>query len=166
MPEADPAIHYRRPIEADYDRIVAVLDPWWSGRTADAALPRFWLQHFTGSSWLGEDDAGDLAGFIVGFLSPDHADEAYCHLVGTNPNLRRRGIGSELYARFFADARAGGRTSVVALAWPGNRPAIDFHRALGFEPISGPGTQNLYGIPASPAYEQDRDDRAILVRQL
>jgi ribosomal protein S18 acetylase RimI-like enzyme len=164
MPDPDPARRYRRPTEADYERIVAVLDPWWSGRLADADLPRLWLRHFTGTSWLAEDADGELAGFLVGFLSPDHPDEAYCHLIGTNPNLRRRGIGSELYARFFADAAAAGRKRVVAVAWPGNRPAIDFHRALGFELVAEPGTQNLYGIPASPAYDQDREDRAILVR--
>ena len=161
-----PEIRYRRPTEADYRAIVTVVNDWWGGRPIDVLLPRLWLQHFTRTSWVGESDTGRLAGFLVGFLSPDRPAEAYCHLVAANPNLRRMGIGSELYERFFADGRAGGRTRVVAVTWPGNRVAIAFHRALGFEPEAGPGTQNLYGTPAYPAYDAEREDRTVLVRSL
>ena len=161
-----PEIRYRRPTEADYRAIVLVVNDWWGGRQMDVLLPRLWLQHFTSTSWLGETAGGHLAGFLIGFLSPDRPDEAYCHMVASNPNLRHNGIGSELYARFFADARAAGRTRVVAITWPGNRVSIAFHRALGFEPQAGPGTQNLYGTPAYPAYDHEREDRTVLVRGL
>jgi hypothetical protein len=53
---------------------------------------------------------------------------------------------------------------VVAITWPGNRPSLAFHKAMGFELDAGPGTQNLYGTPAYPGYDQDREDRAVLVR--
>jgi ribosomal protein S18 acetylase RimI-like enzyme len=160
----EPTIRYRRPSEADYPSIIGVLGEWWDGREVDALLPRLWLQHFTGTSWLAETEDGRLAGFLIGFLSPDRAAEASCHLIGVNPNLRHRGVGSELYERFFADARSGGRARVVAVAWPGNRAAIAFHRAIGFTLDTGPGTQNLYGTPAYPGYDFDREDRTVLVR--
>ena len=169
MPETEPSlapIRFRRPTEADYVPIVTVVDDWWGGRAMAELLPRLWLQHFTGTSWLAETDDGRLAGFLVGFLSPDHPDTAYCHMVATNPNLRGRGLGRQLYERFFADARADRRTRVVAITWPGNRPSLAFHRALGFELEQGPGTQNLYGTPAYPGYDQDREDRAVLVRRI
>jgi GNAT superfamily N-acetyltransferase len=159
-------IRYRRPIEADYVPIVRVVDDWWAGRHLDELLPRLWLQHFTGTSWLAESDDDALAGFLIGFLSPDQPDTAYCHLVATSPNRRREGIGRELYERFFADARAAGRSRVTAVTWPANRPSLAFHEALGFDLVTGPGTQNLYGTPAVPAYDFDREDRAVLVRRI
>ena len=166
-PSADlPPIQFRRPTEADYVPIVRVVDDWWGGPAMADLLPRLWLQQFTGTSWLAETEDGRLAGFLVGFLSPDHPDVAYCHMIATNPNLRGRGLGAELYARFFADARAGGRTRVVAITWPGNKVSLAFHAALGFRLETGPRTQNLYGTPAYPGYDQDREDRAVLVRTI
>lgn len=161
-----PDIRFRRPIEADYPAIVDVVDDWWGGRQLHQLLPRLWLQHFTGTSWLAETEDGRLAGFLVGFLSPDQPDVAYCHLVATNPNLRRTGLGRALYERFFADALEGGRRRVHAITWPANRASIAFHRALGFEIHVGPGSQNLYGTPAQANYDFEREDRAVLVREL
>jgi len=159
-------VTFRRPVETDYPAISAVIDDWWGGRQLDHLLPRLWLQHFTGTSWLAETGDGRLAGFLIGFLSPDHPDVAYCHLVATNPNLRRRGLGRALYERFFDDARAGGRRTVTAITWPANRSSVTFHRALGFVVQGGPQSQNLYGTPALAGYDFEREDRALLVRSL
>jgi ribosomal protein S18 acetylase RimI-like enzyme len=156
----------RRPTEADYPRITAVIDDWWGGRELDHLLPRLWLQHFTGTSWLAESDDGRLAGFLIGFLSPDQPEVAYCHLIATNPNLRRRGLGRALYEHFFEDATARGRRTVTAITWPANHGSIAFHRALGFVVQGGAGSQNLFGTPAQAGYDFDREDRAILVRAL
>ena len=157
-------VRFRRPTEADYPTIDRVIDDWWGGRKVDGLLPRLWLQHFTGTSWLAETEDGRLAGFLIGFHSPDLANVAYSRLIGTNPNLRMRGVGRALYERFFADARAAGRHEVRAITWPGNRASIAFHRALGFEVVADSGSQNLYGTPSQPAYDFDREDRTILVR--
>lgn len=165
-PLAPEGIAFRRPTEADYPGMVRVIDDWWGGRQMDHLLPRLWLQHFTGTSWLAETADGRLAGFLVGFHSPDQPDVAYCRLIATNPNVRKRGVGRALYERFFEDARRAGRHQVRAITWPGNRASIDFHRSLGFEVEAGPGSQNLYGTPARPGYDFDREDRAILVRNL
>ncbi len=163
----DPSgIRFRRPTEADYTPIIRVVDDWWGGRKMDVLLPRLWLQHFTGTSWLAEAEDGRLAGFLIGFHSPDQADVACCHMIATSPNLRQRGLGRGLYERFFADARAAGRRRVRAITWPGNRSSVAFHRALGFDVEAGPGSQNLYGTPAQPAYDFDREDRANMVREL
>ena len=160
------AVRFRRPTEADYPAISRVIDEWWGGRQLDHLLPRLWLQHFTGTSWLAEGEDGSLGGFLIGFLSPDHPDTAYCHLIAASPNLRREGLGRALYERFFDDARAAGRTRVTAITWPANKPSIAFHRALGFEIQAGPGSPTLYGTPAVAGYDFDREDRAILVRAI
>jgi ribosomal protein S18 acetylase RimI-like enzyme len=161
-----PGIRFRRPTEADYPAISKVVDDWWAGRKVDVLLPRLWLQHFTGTSWVAETDDGDLAGFLIGFLSPDRPDTAYCHLLATNPNLRGQGIGRALYEHFFEDARADGRTLVRAVTWPANRASLGFHRAMGFEVADGPGHQNLYGTPARAGYDFEREDRAELTRRI
>ena len=157
---------FRRPVETDHARLVEVVDEWWGGRRMHELLPRLWLQHFTGTSWIAEDAGGTLLGFLVGFMSPDHADEAYVHMIATNPNLRRRGLGRALHDRFAEDARAAGRTRIRAITWPGNRVSVDFHRRLGFQPDDGPGTVPIYGVPAHPDYDGDGQDRAVLVREL
>ena len=159
-------VAFRRPTEADYGTIQRVMDDWWGGRPISRLLPRLWLQHFTGTSWIAEDAAGRLAGFLIGFMSPDRPDTAYCHFIATNPNARRRGLGRALYERFFQDARAAGRKTVMAITWPANRVSLDFHRSMGFDIEAGEGTQNLYGTPARAGYDFDREDRAVLVRKL
>ena len=159
-------LRFRRPTETDHARIVGQVDDWWGGRRLHDILPRLWFQHFTGTSWVVEDGDGRLAGFLVGFVSPDHPADAYIHMVGTSPNHRRSGLGRALYERFFEDVKGRGARRVSAITWPGNRVSVGFHRAMGFEPATGPGTQNLYGTPAYPDYDAEGDDRVVFSREL
>jgi L-amino acid N-acyltransferase YncA len=159
-------LRFRRPAEADHPVLVGQVDDWWGGRKMHELLPRLWFQHFTGTSWVAEDADGRLVGFLVGFVSPDRPEEAYIHMVGTSPNHRRAGLGRSLYERFFEDMRGLGIRRVKAVTWPGNQVSVRFHRALGFVPADGPGTQNLYGTPAYPDYDADGDDRVAFSREL
>jgi hypothetical protein len=43
---------------------------------------------------------------------------------------------------------------------------VAFHQAIGFRVDVGPGTQNLYGVPAYADYDGDGDDRVVFVRDL
>jgi GNAT superfamily N-acetyltransferase len=172
-PPADPArieratgVRFRRPTEADYPRVVGVVDDWWDGRSLHLLLPRLWFQHFTGTSWIAEDESGRLAGFLVGFHSPDDPDVAYCHMIATDPNLRGVGLGRRLYEQFFDDARSVGAHEVHAITWPGNRRSVAFHLALGFRLETGPDTQNLYGTPSVPGYDYGTEDRVRFVRSV
>lgn len=160
------AFTLRRPTEADHRVLVAQVDEWWGGRKLHTYLPRLWLQHFTGTSWVAEDENGRIVGFLVGFVSPDQPGEAYIHMVGTSPNHRGAGLGRILYERFFEDVRERGVRRVTAVTWPGNRISVAFHRAMGFTPADGPGTQNLYGTPAYADYDADGDDRAVFSREI
>ncbi len=157
---------FRRPTEADHPRIVGVVDDWWGGRRLRHLLPRLWLQHFTGTSWIAETPEGRLAGFLIGFISPDRPDEAYIHLAATHPSRRRQGLGRTLYERFIDDVRAHGVRKVTAITWPGNKASLAFHQAMGFELDAGPGTQSLYGVAARTDYDDEWDDKAVLIRYL
>jgi L-amino acid N-acyltransferase YncA len=87
-------------------------------------------------------------------------------MVAASPNLRRRGVGRALYEQFIADVRSRGVGRVTAITWPGNRASVVFHEAIGFRLVDGPGTQSIYGVPAFTDYDDDRDDKAVMVREL
>ena len=160
-------LRYRRPTPDDHPRVQGVIDEWWGGgRRLGQLLPRLWLEHFRGTSWLAETDDGRLAGFLVGFVSQDDPSTAYVHMVASDPNRRHQGIGSALYARFFADAREHGAARVTAVTWPGNRASIGFHRAVGFRVDDGPGTQPLYGTPAHVDHDGEGEDRVVFLLDL
>jgi GNAT superfamily N-acetyltransferase len=161
-----PDVRLRRPVEADHRAVVAVVDEWWGGRRIHQLLPRLWFQHFTGTSWIAETDDGRLAGFLVGFVSPDEPATGYVHMVGTNPNLRLAGLGRRLYGAFIDDVATLGVRRVKAVTWPGNRISVGFHVALGFRIEDGPGTQRLYGTPAYPDYDSLGEDRVVFERDV
>ncbi len=92
---------------ADYPRVIAVLNDWWGGREMVDMLPKLFFVHFRDTSFVAERD-GELAGFLVGFLSQASPEEAYVHFAGVSPEERGTGLGRQLYERFFAAARAAG----------------------------------------------------------
>jgi ribosomal protein S18 acetylase RimI-like enzyme len=159
-------LRFRRPTEADHARIVGLVDEWWGGRRMRALLPRLWFQHFTGTSWIAEDETGRLAGFIVAFIGQDDPTTGYVHMVAADPNHRRAGTGRALYQQVFEDLRSRGVRRVKAITWPGNRQSVAFHRSLGFRVDDGPGTQNLYGTPAYADYDGEGDDRVVFTHDL
>lgn len=115
---------------ADYARVIAVVDQWWGGRAMAAMLPKLFFVHFRDTSFVVEDD-GELVGFLCGFRSQTHEDEAYIHFVGVDPSRRGDGVGRRLYERFFAAVAP--RTIVRAVTSPVNERSVAFHRALGFD---------------------------------
>jgi len=114
----------------DFDTIIAVLDDWW-GRPASRDLTRLFLDHFCGTSLIAEH-GGELAGFLIGFLSPAKSVQAYIHFAGVAPTWRGAGLARSLYEQFFDQARQDGRTVIKAITSPQNGPSIAFHQAMGF----------------------------------
>lgn len=124
---------WRRPERADHARIMEVIDDWWGGRSMAAMLPRLFVDHFAGTSYVVDAEDGSLAGFIIAFASPEDATTAYVHFVGVKPALRGSGMGRELYARVSRDAREAGRTRLAAVTSPVNTGSLAFHTAMGFQ---------------------------------
>ena len=147
-------LEIRRAEPADHARVVGVLNEWWGGRSMVDMLPRLFFVHFRDTSFVAERD-GELAGFLVGFLSQSDPDAAYVHFVGVDPAERGTGLGRELYERFFEAARAAGRTSVSCVTSTANSRSVDFHAAIGF-------------APSEPqlGYDGPGEDRIVLTRQL
>ena len=99
-------------------------------------------------------------------MSPDDPTTGYVHMIASDPNRRKSGIGRALYERAFADLAAHGARRVTAVTWPGNRVSVDFHRAMGFRVDDGPGTTPIYGTSAHPDYDGPGDDRVVFIREV
>jgi ribosomal protein S18 acetylase RimI-like enzyme len=140
---------FRRPIPDDWQRVMAVMPGWWDGRDLRAMLPQVFFEHFRGTSLLVEHE-DRLVAFLVGFFCADHPGEAYVHFAGVAPEWRRAGLAGDLYRRFFALARAGGRTTVRAVTAPVNTASIAFHTALGFSIL--PGDDEVGGVPVTTTH--------------
>ncbi len=122
----------------DHASVVGVIDGWW-GRPLHALVQPLFLEHFADTSLIAEDERG-LAGFLIGFLSQTHPDEAYIHFAGVRPDLRGTGLGRDLYTEFFRRVRGRGRTVVTCITAPVNTGSIAFHAAMGFAvamPVTG-----------------------------
>ena len=146
-------IRLRTATAADYDQIIAVVDDWW-GRPVRHALPRVFLDHFHATSAIAESD-GELAGFLIGFLSPSQPGAAYIHFVGVHPTLRGNGLARVLYGRFFALAGANARQRVSAITAPQNAGSIAFHTAMGFTVT-----------PPIPDYDGEASPKVLFERRL
>lgn len=147
-------LEIRQAEPSDHARVIAVLDNWWGGRHMVDMLPKLFFVHFRETSFVAERD-GELAGFLVGFLSQTRPEEAYVHFVGVNPAERGGGLGRELYERLFEVARARGRRRVSCVTSPLNSASVAFHTALGFEPS-----------PPQAGYDGPGEDRVVLTREL
>lgn len=114
--------------KADFDFIVSTADRWWGGLAAVPVHPTFF--HEFGKYALIAEDEGHVVGFLLGFVVEDLG---YVHLVGIDPDHRRRGIAKRLYEDFEAKCRQGNATLLRAITTVGNDGSVAFHQALGFE---------------------------------
>jgi ribosomal protein S18 acetylase RimI-like enzyme len=149
------AVQLRHAKPSDYGRIIGRINVWWGGREMAPMLPKLFFIHFEGTSFIAEDDAEELRGFVCGFLSQTADDEAYIHFVGVDPEARGLGVGRALYERFFEEVRANGRSVVRCVTSPANERSVAFHESLGFE------VERVV-----PDYDGPGEDRALLVKQL
>ncbi len=127
------AVTIRHAKPSDYGRVIGRVNVWWGGRDMAPILPKLFFLHFEGTSFVAEDEEGDLAGFLCGFLSQTNPEEAYIHFVGVSPEHRGEGLGRMLYERFFDEVRGQGRSVVRCVTSPVNQESVAFHEALGFE---------------------------------
>jgi ribosomal protein S18 acetylase RimI-like enzyme len=125
-----PGMIIRGITKRDYDYVVSVLDRWWGGPSGERAHPVFFYE--LGENALIAEEDGEVVGFLLGFIAPTSPPTAYVHLVGINPDHRRRGVGKDLYEQFTRRAKEAGAERIKAITTVGNEGSIRFHQALGF----------------------------------
>ena len=149
------AVSVRHAKPSDYGRVIGRINVWWGGRDMAPVLPRLFFLHFDGTSFVAEDEAGELTGFLCGFLSQTDPEEAFVHLVGVAPEHRSGGVGRTLYERFFNEVRGQGRTVVRCATSPASEESSAFHEALGFTVER-----------VAKDYDGPGEDRVLLVKRL
>jgi GNAT superfamily N-acetyltransferase len=151
---------------SDHAHINTVLIDWWGGRDLTPLLPRLFLDHFGNTSFVVEEAVAGrpLVAFLVGFLSPARADEAYIHFVGVAPDHRDRGIGAHLYERFFDLCRESGRCIVRSCTSPVNKASVEFHRQMGFSISTGDA--HIDGLAVTRDYNRPGDPKVCFERKL
>lgn len=130
--QTGPVTTLRPAVPDDHARILAVMPAWWGGRDLRALVPSLFLEHFAGTSLVAETDEGELAGFLVGFLSQDHPDEAYVHMIGVDPARRGEGLGRRLHDAFADRVRERGARRVRCVTSTVNESSVAFHTSIGF----------------------------------
>ena len=128
-----------------------------------ARMSHVFFSHFAPTSFVLEND-GELVGFLLGFLSQTHPDEAYVHFIGVHPDYRRLGLGRRLYERFFGAAQMNGRRFVRAITSPSNELSITFHRSMGFELLHGDVVVD--GVPVWFDYAGAGGHRVVFRREI
>ncbi|MFF4551252.1 GNAT family N-acetyltransferase [Streptomyces sp. NPDC001435] len=153
----------RRARVSDHRTIVECVRKWWGdsrtpeqARTLSLLLPKLFLQFFSSTSLVLEDDAG-IKAFLVGFHSADNDHEAYVHFVGVDLELRGRGVARRLYTAFFESAAEAGRQEVRAITSPANTGSVAFHRAMGF--VVEKGDREVGGLWVHSDYDGPGQDR-------
>jgi GNAT superfamily N-acetyltransferase len=129
---------------SDCDRVLAVIDEWWGGPAMSSHLPHVFFSHLAPTSFVLEEDDGELVGFLLGFFSQARPDEACVHMIGVHPAFRRLGFGRRLCERFFLTAQMHGRRWVRSVSTSFG-PSIAFHHALGFVTLRGDAV--IDGLP-------------------
>jgi ribosomal protein S18 acetylase RimI-like enzyme len=162
---ADPRIRNLR--EEDYPFLRSVVNDWWAGRQIADLMPRFLFQHFqaTGFAAVADGVPPRIVGFLIGFVSPTHPEQAYIHLVGVDPTYRGKGLGRALYYRFFETARGFGCRYVRCITTPTNTVSIEFHRRMGF--VVEPGDAvTAAGVAVRSNYSGVGRDRVCFIKDL
>jgi ribosomal protein S18 acetylase RimI-like enzyme len=149
-------MEFRQAQSADYPRVIAVINEWWGGRPMADMLPKLFFDHFGDTSYVVDHD-GELAAFLIGFVSQSQPDEAYVHFVGVNPAHRQAGLAQAMYQRFFANVQARGCRVVRCVTSPVNKTSIAFHTRIGFEIDAGDALVD--GVAVTSNYDGRGHDR-------
>ncbi len=128
-------------------------------------LPRLFFTHFCETSFIAElEEIEIIVGFLIGFLSQTHTEEAYIHFAGVHPSYRQQGIGRKLYEIFFRTAQDFGRTQIKCVTSPINKNSISYHQKMGFKPE--PSKTYEDGIPYHSNYDGIGEHRVLFVKYL
>ncbi|MGE8081957.1 GNAT family N-acetyltransferase [Peribacillus loiseleuriae] len=148
---------------SDYYVIFPLINEWWGGRNMSGMLPKLFFDHFTNTSFVAEKE-GKLVGFIIGFLSQSHSNEAYIHFVGVHPDYRKHNIGKHLYNKYFNVVKQNGRNIVRCVTSPVNKVSIAYHTKMGFEIEEGDKKND--GVSINTDYDGPDQDRVLFVKHL
>ncbi len=142
----------------DHRRIMKVMVDWWKGRDLRGMLPKLFCIHFQNTSFIAEK-RGELAGFLIGFLSPSIPGEAYIHFAGINPHFQKQGLGRRLYDHFCDLCKGNNIHTIRSCTSPVNKGSISFHKSIGFS--IEPGDSIIDGVAVTENYNRENDPKVL-----
>ncbi|NEO85282.1 MAG: GNAT family N-acetyltransferase [Spirulina sp. SIO3F2] len=148
---------------SDYQRVIHNVNDWWGGRQMSQMLPKLFFVHFCSTSFIIERDER-IIGFLIGFMSQTHSQEAYIHFAGVHPEYRKQGVGRTLYDQFFSTVQSLGCNRVRCVTSPVNQQSLAYHLHLGFqiEPGSAQNDSTSYHLD----YDGLGEHRVLLFKHL
>lgn len=153
----------RNVVSTDYYTLSPLINEWWGGRDMSGMLPKLFFNHFNNTSFVAVDK-DMIIGFLIGFLSQSHPEEAYIHFVGVHPNYRKQRVGESLYQAFFEEIRNENRSKVRCITSPVNRTSIAYHTKIGFSIEAG--DKIVDGISVQSNYDGPGQDRVLFMKEL
>lgn len=156
-------MYIRHMTKSDFDYLLTVIDNWWGWPTSFKFHPVY-LYQFGNTAFVMEDN-GKVVGFVVGFISQTDPQEAYIHLVATEPQYRTKGIARTLYKRFFTEVFTRGCCRVRAITIPTNRESIAFHKHMGFRILEDHAIE-VEGVKAVKNYSGPGQHRVVFIKDL
>jgi ribosomal protein S18 acetylase RimI-like enzyme len=147
----------------DYNQIITIMPSWWDGRDLTSALLKIFFIHFQNSSFLATE-GNKMIGFLIGFISQSNKYEAYIHLLGVDPNYRKKGVARSLYQEFYNVCKASSISYVTSCTSPINIDSIEFHRKMGFEILEGDSIEN--GIEVTVDYLGNNSNKVLFRKKL
>ena len=136
--------------DRDYRKVISVIDDWWGGRNMADMLPHLFFKHFGDTCYIMEEN-GEMIGFLVGFISQTHPEQAYIHFFGIHPDYRRMGYGKKMHQFFFEQVKQRGCASVHLVTSIVNKTSIAYHTKIGFKIEEGDGVTD--GVPVHLDYD-------------
>lgn len=155
-------VSIRCSVPADCEAIWAVVESWWGRPIESDMFSRFFLTHFNETCLIAESN-GQFVGFLIGFLSQTHKDEAYIRFVVVHPEARGSGVGRALYETFFSISVKHQRRVIRSVTSPSNKASVAFHQCLGF--VLEPQEYKIDNLPVQRNYHgREGSDRVLFVK--
>jgi predicted GNAT superfamily acetyltransferase len=155
-------ISIRNAVPDDSEAILAVVHDWWGRPIGSGMFSKFFLAHFSETCLIAKRN-DQFGGFLIGFLSQTHMDEAYIRFVAVRPEERSAGVGRALYEEFFAVAAKHQRAIIRSVTSPRNKTSVVFHQRLEF--VIEPQEHTIDNLPVQLNYHgREGTDRVLFVR--
>ena len=141
----------RRATIADLATVLGEIGEFWDDPGMEFLHQALYVHEFGETSVVAER-AGEIVGYLLGFVSP--GGTGYIHAVAVRRGARGRGLAHTMYDRFAELVGERGAGSLKAITRPGNGGSRAFHEALGFS------------VTLVEGYSPSGDARLVFRRQL
>lgn len=155
------SVKIRNSIPSDHKKVLSVSLDWWNGRDLRKNAQRIFFDHFSNTLLIAEYK-NEIISFLIGYLSQSEPEEAYIHLGGVHPDMRKLGLGRLLYGQFFDVCSNHGRSICRSCTSIENRKSIEFHECIGFS--IEPGDGDIYGIPVLYGSNKDHPPTVLFMK--